>query len=85
MKRYAAVFLCALALALTSAALRAQILQTPDADFLELVKNGRTEEVSRSITRGQSANTSDSSGRTALIYAANGGYIDMIQIGRAHV
>ena len=55
-------------------------MQMPDTEFLEHVKNGRAEEVSRSIIRGQSPNTSDANGRTAMMYAAAGGYIDIIQV-----
>ncbi|MGQ0676584.1 MAG: ankyrin repeat domain-containing protein [Rhodospirillales bacterium] len=61
-------------------AARAQIIQTPDADFLELVKNGKTEDVARTLIRGQSANTADSNGRTAMMYAAAGGYVEIIEI-----
>jgi ankyrin repeat protein len=61
-------------------AARAQLMQTPDTDFLEMVKNGRTDDVGRAVTRGQSPNTSDSSGRTAIMYAAAAGYVEIIQL-----
>jgi ankyrin repeat protein len=84
MNRFPLLLLLALALAFGApagpGALRAQIMQTPDSDFLELIKNGKTEEVGRTLTRGQSPNTSDSSGRTAVMYAAAAGYIDIIQL-----
>ncbi len=58
---------------------RAQ-LSMPDTEFLEDVKNGRRDAVARSLVRGQSANTSDSQGRTAMIVAAVGGHVDVMQL-----
>lgn len=73
------VLLLALMVAFCAAEARAQ-LSLPDTEFLEDVKNGRRDNVARSLVRGQSANTSDSQGRTAMIVAAVGGHIDIIEL-----
>ncbi len=56
------------------------IMQLPDTEFIEFVKQGKTEEVSRALIRGQSPNTSDSNARTALMYAAAGGNVEIVQL-----
>lgn len=56
------------------------IMQLPDTEFLEFVKQGKTEEVNRALIRGQSPNTSDSSGRTAMMYAAATGNVEIIEM-----
>jgi ankyrin repeat protein len=86
MKRRFFWLISALLLALSAPGIvRAQmgsggLMQLPDTEFLEQVKQGRTEEVNRQIIRGQSPNTSDANSRTALMYAAAGGYVDIIQL-----
>ncbi len=77
--------LFSLILALTLAPLfapgvaRAQ-LNLPDTEFLEFVKGGKAEDVRRSLIRGQSPNTSDSTGRNAVMVAAAAGHVEIIQI-----
>lgn len=69
----------AVALAIGAGDARAQ-LSLPDTEFLEDVKNGRKDNVARSLVRGQSPNTSNSSSQTALMFAAMGGHLDIIDI-----
>ena len=83
MNRRLPTFLRALAIALTlvlgAAEARAQ-LSLPDTEFLEDIKNGRREKVANSLVRGQSPNTSNSQGQTALMFAALGGHVDIIEL-----
>lgn len=55
-------------------------LSLPDTEFLEDAKNGRRENVYKSLVRGQSANTSNSAGQTALMYAAMGNHVEVIEV-----
>jgi len=55
-------------------------LSLPDTEFLEEAKNGRRESVYKSLVRGQSANTSNSAGQTALMYAAMGNHVEVIEV-----
>ena len=55
-------------------------LSLPDTEFIEDVKNGRRDAVSRSLVRGQSANTSNGQGQTAIMFAAIGNYVDIIEL-----
>jgi ankyrin repeat protein len=69
----------AITLAIGAGDARAQ-LSLPDTEFLEDIKNGRKDNVSRSLVRGQSPNTSNSQSQTALMFAALGGHVDIIEL-----
>jgi len=55
-------------------------LSLPDTEFLEDVKNGRRDNVYKSLVRGQSANTSNGIGQTAVMFAAMGNHVDIIDL-----
>ncbi len=55
-------------------------LSLPDTEFLEDAKNGRRDNIYKSLIRGQSANTSNSAGQTALMYAAMGNHVEVIEL-----
>lgn len=55
-------------------------LSLPDTEFLEDVKNGRRDNVYKSLVRGQSANTSNGLGQTAVMFAAMGNHLEIIDL-----
>jgi ankyrin repeat protein len=55
-------------------------LSLPDTESLEDAKNGRRENIYKSLVRGQSANTSNSAAQTALMYAAMGLHAEVIEL-----
>jgi ankyrin repeat protein len=69
----------AVALVVGAAGARAQ-LSLPDTEFLEDIKNGRKDKVAHALVRGQSPNTSNSLGQTALMFAALGGHVELIEL-----
>ncbi|MCC7045151.1 MAG: ankyrin repeat domain-containing protein [Alphaproteobacteria bacterium] len=73
------VLLLAVALSVATGEVRAQ-LSLPDTEFLDDIKNGRKDKVASSLVRGQSPNTSNSQSQTALMFAALGGHIDIIDL-----
>ncbi len=73
------VLLLAVALAIGAGDVRAQ-LSLPDTEFLDDIKNGRRDRVANSLVRGQSPNTSNSQGQTALMFAALGGHVEIIDL-----
>lgn len=55
-------------------------ISLPDTEFLEDVKNGRRDNVYKSLVRGQSANTSNGLGQTAVMFAALGNHVEILEL-----
>ena len=83
MKRPLPLFLRVLVVATTliaGAMPAAAQIALPDTEFLEDVKNGKRDNVANALIRGQSPNTSNAQSQTAIMFAALGGYSDILEL-----